>query len=444
MLVVGGSHRYPGAILLAGRAAARSGAGVVTIAAGRSIVEMVAGQDPNLTFFPLAEVQPGLIATGAAAQLSTLLSDKIRALLVGPGLAHAAGTDEFVVAVLRNAKGATTVVDADGLNALARTEDWPSVLPPRTILTPHDGEAARLSGRVVPKDTARVAFAERQAAQWNVTLVLKGAVTVVTDGKRTYVHDAPNPTLSIGGSGDALGGAVAAFAARGLAPLAAAAAAVWVHGRAGALLAARSRRTSSTPCPARSARSSPARASGRRSRARVRRRSPSGCAWCARRDVRRGVRDEPARADPLDRRRRRSRRDRVELRVAACARDEARRRLDEVSARPPLEGLGPEGLLRRSPRSWSISFWLASGAFTTMRQLGGAFGVAILAAVFGLAGSYSSAASFSDGFSPATAVAGGLALAGALAGLALPGRHIQAGPAPAGEALTPQQAKASR
>ncbi|TME38758.1 MAG: NAD(P)H-hydrate dehydratase [Chloroflexi bacterium] len=238
VLVVGGSHRYPGAILLAGRAAARSGAGVVTIAAGRSIVEMVAGQDPNLTFFPLAEVQPGLIATGAAAQLSTLLSDKIRALLVGPGLAHAAGTDEFVVAVLRNAKGATTVVDADGLNALARTEDWPSVLPPRTILTPHDGEAARLSGRVVPKDTARVAFAERQAAQWNVTLVLKGAVTVVTDGKRTYVHDAPNPTLSIGGSGDALGGAVAAFAARGLAPLAAAAAAVWVHGRAGALLAA--------------------------------------------------------------------------------------------------------------------------------------------------------------------------------------------------------------
>jgi hypothetical protein len=79
-----------------------------------------------------------------------------------------------------------------------------------------------------------------------------------------------------------------------------------------------------------------------------------------------------------------------------------------------------------------------------MRQLGGAFGVAILAAVFGLAGSYSSAASFSDGFSPAAAVAAGLALAGALAGLALPGRHLQAGPAPADEALTPQQATASR
>jgi len=238
VLIVGGSHRYPGAVMLCGRAAARSGAGVVTIAAARSVVEMIAGQDPNLTFFPLAEAQPGVVATGAAAQLTPLLTDKIRAIVVGPGLAHAAGTDDFVVAILRNAKSITTVVDADGLNALARTEDWPSVVSPRTILTPHDGEAARLSGRVVPRDAARVAFAERQASQWNVTLVLKGAVTVVTDGKRTYVHDLPNPVLGVGGSGDALGGAIAAFAARGLAPLAAAATAVWAHGRAGALLAA--------------------------------------------------------------------------------------------------------------------------------------------------------------------------------------------------------------
>jgi hydroxyethylthiazole kinase-like uncharacterized protein yjeF len=235
---VGGSQRYPGAVLLASRAAARCGAGVVTVAAARTVIEMIAGHDPNITFFPLAEAQPGVVATGAAAQVTPLLADKIRALLIGPGLAHAAGTDDFVVALIRNAKGTTTVIDADGLNALARTEDWPSLLPPRTILTPHDGEAARLAGRVVPTGASRVLFAERYAAQWHVVLVLKGPVTVVTDGKKTYVHDAPNPTLGVGGSGDALGGAVAAFAARGLAPLAAAAAAVWVHGRAGALLAA--------------------------------------------------------------------------------------------------------------------------------------------------------------------------------------------------------------
>lgn len=237
VLIVGGSLRYPGAALLASRGAARCGAGVVTVAAARSVVEMIGGRDPNITFFPLAESQPGVMATAAAAQVSPLLEDKIRALVIGPGLAHGAGTDDLVVAILRNARDVTTIVDADGLNALARTEDWPSVLPPHTILTPHDGEAARLAGRVVPKDAARVAFAERHAAEWRVTLVLKGAATVVTDGKRTYIHDVPNPTLGVGGSGDALGGAIAALAARGLAPLAAAAAGVWVHGRAGALLA---------------------------------------------------------------------------------------------------------------------------------------------------------------------------------------------------------------
>lgn len=238
MLVVGGSHRYPGAPLLASRAAARCGAGVVTLATARSVVEMIGGHDPNITFFPLAEAQPGVIATGAAAQISQVLAEKIRAMLIGPGLAHAAGTDDFAIAVIRNAKSTVTVIDADGLNVLARTEDWVGLLPSKTILTPHDGEAARLAGRVVPNGASRVAFAERYAAQWHVTLVLKGPATVVTDGKKTYVHDAPNPTLGVGGSGDALGGAVAAFAARGLAPVAAAAAAVWVHGRAGALLAA--------------------------------------------------------------------------------------------------------------------------------------------------------------------------------------------------------------
>ena len=236
VLVVGGSTRYPGAVLLAARAAARCGAGVVTVASARSVVESIAGSDPNLTFFTLAEGQPGVVATASAAQLTPVLGEKVRAVLVGPGLAHAPGTDEFVAALLRNTRGAATVVDADGLNALARTEDWPKLLPQRCVLTPHDGEAARLAGGVVPAGSGRIAFAERHARQWQATVVLKGPVTVVTDGKKTFVHDLPNPTLGVGGSGDVLGGAVAAFLARGLAPIAAASAAVWIHGRAGALL----------------------------------------------------------------------------------------------------------------------------------------------------------------------------------------------------------------
>jgi NAD(P)H-hydrate epimerase len=225
-------------VLLAARAALRCGAGVVTVASPRTVVEAIAGEDPNVTFFPLAEAAPGVVATGAAAQLVSSAGERTRALLLGPGLAHASGTDDFVTALLRNSRSTPTVVDADGLNALARTEGWRELLPAKTILTPHDGEAARLAGGVVPAGAARVPFAERHARDWGAVVVLKGPVTVVSDGKKTYVHDQPNPTLGIGGSGDALGGAVAAFLARGLAPLAAAAAAVWVHGRAGALLAA--------------------------------------------------------------------------------------------------------------------------------------------------------------------------------------------------------------
>ena len=237
VLIVGGSLRYPGAALLASRAALRCGAGVVTIAAGRTVVEAIAGEDPNVTLFPLAEAQPGVVAPSSAAQVSTLTNERTRALLVGPGLAHAPGTDDFVIAALRNARSIVTVIDADGLNALARTEAWRDALPATTILTPHDGEAARLAGGVVPRGAARVVFAERHARDWGAVVVLKGAVTVVTDGKKTYLHDQPNPALGVGGSGDVLGGAIAALVARGLAPLAAAAAGVWAHGRAGALLA---------------------------------------------------------------------------------------------------------------------------------------------------------------------------------------------------------------
>ena len=238
VLVVGGSLRFPGALLLASRAALRCGAGVVTAATSHAVQGLVAGHDPNVTFLPLAEAQPGVVAVAAAAQVATALREKTRALLVGPGLAHASGTDDFVAAVLRNARSVATVIDADGLNALARTSDWSVLLPARTVLTPHDGEAARLAGRVVPTGAARIAFAERYAREWKAVVVLKGAVTVVSDGKRTFVHDAPNAALGIGGSGDALAGALAAFLARGLTPLGAACAAVWVHGRAGALLAA--------------------------------------------------------------------------------------------------------------------------------------------------------------------------------------------------------------
>ena len=116
-------------------------------------------------------------------------------VLIGPGLSHGTGTDEFVLAVLRNVRAVPTVIDADGLNALARAapaargggeadrreeRDRPVPLPQKCVLTPHDGEAARLTGQVVPKGAQRVPFAERFASEWKTVVVLKGPITVVT------------------------------------------------------------------------------------------------------------------------------------------------------------------------------------------------------------------------------------------------------------------------
>ena len=132
------------------------------------------------------------------------------------------------------------VLDADALNALAENRRALKKLGKGKgrVLTPHPGEMARLTGKTAAAvNQDREAIAAAAAEDWGAVVVLKGAVTVVTDGKRTFVHDQPDPTLGVGGSGDVLGGAITAFLARGLAPLAAACAGVWVHGRAGALLA---------------------------------------------------------------------------------------------------------------------------------------------------------------------------------------------------------------
>ena len=235
VLIVAGSRGMSGAAILCGLGALRGGAGLVQIATPAEVLPVLAAHNPCYLTAALPQDSAGRLSLAAEEVVLELARDS-SVLAIGPGLGQSDAIAHLIKSVV-NRSAVPVIIDADGLNALARTEDWPSFLPPKTILTPHDGEAARLAGRVVPTGAQRVAFAERYAALWKANLVLKGAVTIITDGKRTFVHDTPNPTLGVGGSGDALGGAVAAFAARGLAPLAAAAAAVWVHGRAGALLA---------------------------------------------------------------------------------------------------------------------------------------------------------------------------------------------------------------
>jgi len=252
-LIVAGSVNYTGAAYLAGAAATRAGAGLVTLALPAAIHTAIAARLAEATYLLLPH-ELGVIAAEAARVVAEQVAE-YDALLLGPGLGRERETAAFVEALLGGAGrrslgfiGADEspapppalpplVVDADGLNILAAMADWPKRLPPESILTPHPGEMARLMGCTVADVQAnRIAVAQTQAAAWGQVLLLKGAHTVVAapDG-RTSIEPFANPGLATAGTGDVLAGTIVALRAQGLGPFEAAAAAACLHGLAGEL-----------------------------------------------------------------------------------------------------------------------------------------------------------------------------------------------------------------
>jgi len=252
-LIVAGSANYTGAARLAGAAAVRAGAGLVTVALPASIHSAVAATLSEATYILLPH-ELGVLAEPAVEVLAEQ-AGRYDAMLLGPGLGQEKETAEFLTALLRGRErrpvgflraGETAVqpiplpplvVDADGLNLLARMEGWPARLPSGTVLTPHPGEMARLMGCSVAEVQAdRVGVARRGAREWGHVVVLKGAFTVVAgpDG-RTVLEPFANPALATGGTGDVLAGIIVALRAQGLGPFEAAAAGAYLHGLAGEL-----------------------------------------------------------------------------------------------------------------------------------------------------------------------------------------------------------------
>jgi len=252
-LIVAGSANYTGAARLAGAAALRAGVGLVTLALPAAIHSAVAAGLPEATYLLLPH-EIGVIAEAAADVLKEHLP-QVEALLLGPGLGREKETVAFVLALLsgseRRAVGflrsdgpsgarptlPPLVVDADGLNILAGLPGWPSMLPPGTVLTPHPGEMARLTGLSIGEvQRERVEIAQQQARNWGHVVVLKGAHTVVAapDG-RTALQPFANPGLATGGTGDVLAGIIVALRAQGLGPFEAAVAGSYLHGLAGEL-----------------------------------------------------------------------------------------------------------------------------------------------------------------------------------------------------------------
>ena len=238
-LIVAGSANYTGAAYLAGAAATRAGAGLVTLALPAAIHTAVASQLAEATYLLLPHDQElGVIAPDAARVVSERRAG-YEALLLGPGMGFTQATIGFMKNLLVDLAGqrCALVVDADGLNILSGMENWPEQLPAASILTPHPGEMARLMAcSIAEVEADRVAVAQAQATAWNQVVLLKGAYTVVAapDG-RTAIEPFANPGLATAGSGDVLAGTIVALRAQGLGAFEAAATGAYLHGMAGEL-----------------------------------------------------------------------------------------------------------------------------------------------------------------------------------------------------------------
>ena len=237
--IIAGSVGMSGAAALAGRAALRAGAGLVRVATPKSVLPSVASIEPCFTTIALPEDSHGRISAKA---VNTILGVAAQsdAVAFGPGSGISGGLRSVLEALLGQEQ-LRLVVDADGLNNLARMKNWPDKLKAKLILTPHPGEMKRLwSGLFREQLPAnRQEQSTRLAQQTGTIVVLKGAGTVVTDGERIYVNKTGNPGMATAGSGDVLTGVITALAGQGLSNFDAAVLGVYIHGLAGDIAAER-------------------------------------------------------------------------------------------------------------------------------------------------------------------------------------------------------------
>ena len=224
LFILAGSRGYTGAAALCARAAVLGGAWIVTMAVPEDVYPIVAVKCDEAMVWPMPEDDGDVLEKAGGCD----------AALIGPGLGQGERAERLVPELLRTLN-CPVILDADGINIISRHIDVLDERTGETVLTPHEGEFARLTGCPLPVRD-RAGMAQWFAQAHHCTLVLKGhrTVTALPDGTCT-VNSTGNPGLAKGGSGDVLAGLMAALVAQGIDN--AAPAAVWLHGRAGDLAA---------------------------------------------------------------------------------------------------------------------------------------------------------------------------------------------------------------
>lgn len=232
VLVIAGSVGMTGAAYLSSQSAVTAGSGLVTLAIPAGLNGAMEAKTTEVMTLPVEDIN-GHISSGAAEKILER-TDMADAVLIGPGLGRSSDAARVLKSVLSHSK-VPVIIDADGINAASRDMDILSDCTCPVIFTPHAVEMSRLTG--LDRDYIeenRLVASKEFAEEYGVTVILKGHHTIVTasDGEQ-YINITGNPGLATGGSGDVLAGITASLAARGINETAAAAMAVYIHGKAG-------------------------------------------------------------------------------------------------------------------------------------------------------------------------------------------------------------------
>ena len=233
VLVIAGSRGMSGAAVLAAQAAARAGAGLVSLGVPEGIHDITEAKLTEVMTFPLPQTARGILSRTALDEILKR-ADKCDVLAIGPGL----GQDEEIEALVKEMMPqlkTPCILDADGLNALGSQAEILSTALTDLVITPHPGEMSRLTGLSIEQiQKNRLEVATTKAVQWNSIVVLKGAGTVVAGpDNKLFINNTGNSGMATGGSGDVLTGLIAGLVSQGMPPLLAAAAGVYLHGLAG-------------------------------------------------------------------------------------------------------------------------------------------------------------------------------------------------------------------
>lgn len=232
LLVIAGSEGMTGAAYLSSQSAVTAGSGLVTLAVPASLNAAMEAKTTEVMTCPVEDIS-GHISFGAQEKILELLK-KADAVLIGPGLGRSVDAVRITEMVLAESK-VPVIVDADGINAVAKNMDILRHSTCPVIFTPHTVEMSRLTG--LDKDYIeenRIIVSREFADEYGATVILKGHHTIVTaENGNQYISITGNPGLATGGSGDVLAGILASFVARGIDETMSAAMAVYIHGMAG-------------------------------------------------------------------------------------------------------------------------------------------------------------------------------------------------------------------